>query len=375
MSTINYESREDCFAKCRHVQSRLVYGDLEEIPVPWITVLMPTYCRVDMLEEALNSVLAQKNVDFFWDIVVLDNEPDDGLENETERLIRHLDNKRILYYRNSENIRPGDNFNRGFLLARGTWVMMLHDDDLLVSNTLWTMGRLLQAYSHEKRPIGAIAASYVQVTYDPICKENKMDIKAKNAELCSQPINYWLYKITHNNVKVYSHIGGSVPTVGSTFLRKAVLDAGGFNEDFGISGDMILFYNLENEYNVYQTLSPVGFYRWGANGNSKRESAYRVVRDNFLFREYVYAKNWKNRLIGKLLRNCHYKKFGMAVVQERNGVNNQQWTLSDFDFIYDKRPNQLWYLFYQCVITRVYSIHKKYQSKAAAKRAERIVKM
>lgn len=97
---IDYESRENCFAKCAHVQSRLVYGDLEAVPQPWLTVLVPTYRRAMLLKEALSSIIDQWHADFIWDIVVLDNEPDDGKENETERLIRRLDNKRILYYRN-----------------------------------------------------------------------------------------------------------------------------------------------------------------------------------------------------------------------------------------------------------------------------------
>lgn len=144
-AAINYESREDCFVKCKNVKSRLIYGDPSFIPDPWLTIVLPTYCRPDMLKQALESILRQWRVNFFWDIVVVDNEPDDGMENDTERLIRWIDNKRILYYRNSQNIRPGDNFNRCFLLARGKWVMMLHDDDLLVDNTLQVMGRLIEA--------------------------------------------------------------------------------------------------------------------------------------------------------------------------------------------------------------------------------------
>lgn len=241
-SVINYEPREDCFKKCQHVKSRLVYGNPEYIREPWITVLVPTYKRVNMLEEALNSILTQLYTDFFWDIIVVDNEPDDGVENDTERLIRKIDNKRILYYRNSENIRPGDNFNRGFLLARGEWVMMLHDDDFLVSNALKTMGDLISAYDTERIPLGAIAPSYIQVTYDAAHDEIHADMSAINKELCSQPANYRLYKITHSNLKVLSHIGGTAPTAGCTFRRRAVMEAGGFNEDYGISGDLILFY-------------------------------------------------------------------------------------------------------------------------------------
>lgn len=289
-AAINYESREDCFVKCKNVKSRLIYGDPSFIPDPWLTIVLPTYCRPDMLKQALESILRQWRVNFFWDIVVVDNEPDDGMENDTERLIRWIDNKRILYYRNSQNIRPGDNFNRCFLLARGKWVMMLHDDDLLVDNTLQVMGRLIEAYSEEQRPLGAIMATYIQVGYDAVHKKNSADVSGMNQYLCDQPMNYKLYQITHHNVKILAHIGGPAPSSGSTFCRKAVIEAGGFNEDFGISGDLILLYNMENQYNVYQTTSPIGFYRWGINSMMRKDSLIRVVQDNFDFREYVYQK-------------------------------------------------------------------------------------
>lgn len=368
---INYESRENCFDKCAHVKSRLVYGDPSSTPVPWLTVVIPTYRRASLLKQALDNVLAQRHAEFFWDIVVVDNEPDDGMENETERLIRDYASKRILYYRNSENIRPGDNFNRCFLLARGKWVMMLHDDDLLVENTLQVMGRLIHAYDGEQRPLGAIMATYIQIEYDAVRNTTNADVSEMNQYLCSQPADYHLYQITHNNVKVLAHIGGSAPSNGSTFSRKAVIEAGGFNEDFGISGDLILLYNIENDYNVYQTMFPIGFYRWGSNSMMKKESLFRVIRDNFDFREYVYQKSRFNRWIGKLFRSCHYKAFTSFAIRERCNVCAEYYSLSDFDQIYSRRPNPIWYLFYQCVICQIYNRHKKRQGNAHAKKAAR----
>ena len=364
---LDYESREDSFAKCAHVKSRFIYGDPSYIPDPWLTVLVPTYKRVNLLKEALQSVLTQLHTSFFWDVIVLDNEADDGKENETERLIREIDNKRILYYRNSENVRPADNFNRGILLARGKWVAMLHDDDLLVANTLRNLEKIILCYDRPEAPLGAIAAQYIQFEYDPVRNEVKADIPGMNNWLCTHSESIQLYHLTHRNVQILGHIGGSVPSNGTTFLRKAVLDAGGFNEDFGISGDLILFYNIENEYHVYQTLSPLGFYRWGNNSMIKLESTRRTIRDGFAFREYVYRKH---PLIGRLFRSCHYRKFTTDVINERNRVCSDQLTLHDFDDVYDKRPNPLWYLIYRTVISRGYTRVKKIESKRLAKRAK-----
>ncbi len=369
---INYEAGENRFIKCEKVKSRLVYGDPENVPKPFVTVVVPTYRRVHLLKQALESIITQRETDFAWDIVVVDNEPDNGKENDTERLIRSLRNDRILLYRNSENIWAGDNFNRCILLARGKWVMMLHDDDMLIANSLDSVGKLIKAYDTPHEPLGAIVASYIQVEYDPRRDETKENIPELNSYFSSLPVSYNLYRLTHNNVRFLSHVGGAAPTNGTTLLRQAIIDAGGFNEDWGISGDLILFYNLESKYAVYQTTSPLGFYRWGNNSMMESDSVMKVIRDNFYFREYIYKKS---PIIGKLFRNCHYKYFASFAIQERLNVCGEQISLSDYDSIYSKRPNALWYLLYRTLIVKGYSFHKRIQSKkneaAAQKRMQR----
>ena len=82
MSTIiDYGRMEDCFEKTKHVKSTLLYGDCSVIPQPWLTVFIPTYRRVDLLQQALDSVLRQWHTDFLWDIIIVDNEPSDGGQN------------------------------------------------------------------------------------------------------------------------------------------------------------------------------------------------------------------------------------------------------------------------------------------------------
>ncbi len=364
---INYESRENCFEKCAHVTSTLIYGDETAVLNPWITLLIPTYKRTHLLKQALESALTQWHCRFMWDIIVLDNEAYDGKPNKTEKLIRKLNNRRILYYRNSENIRPGDNFNRGFLLARGEYVMMLHDDDILIGNAVQRMGNYLTAYSElGQKPIGAMCASSVQVEYDAEHDVIKADIPGTNNYITTRSMDYSVYRLTRSNVKILGHIGGNVPSNGSTFNRRAVIEAGGFNEDYGIMGDQILLYNLMRDYSVYQTITPLGFYRWGANSMIELDSTRKVVQNGFDFREYVYAEH---PMIGMLFRKCHYKKFTYDVLEQRNSVSRFKMDTSVFDDIYDQKPGVLSYLFFK-VISRSYSLHKKHQTKRLAKKAE-----
>lgn len=372
----NYESKFNCFEKINHINSVLVWGNKSYIEEPFITIVVPTYRRTFLLSKALNSILTQWHTDFFWDILVIDNEPYNKEENETEKLIKKINNKRILYYRNTEHLRPGDNFNRGILLSRGKWVMMLHDDDLLISNAVFRMGRLINAYEKiSSKPLGAISAKRVQFSYN-----NKKDIiydidiiGLNNYLTHTIPINYDLYKLTQNTIWFTSHIGGDVPSNGSIYNKHAFINMGGFNEDFGVSSDLMLFYAMEKYYSVYYTVMPMGFYRWGSNTMVKPETTHKIIKNGFDFREYVYSKSKLYNILGIILRKSHYKKFTSDVISDINSIKKKKLSLSDFDDIYDIRPSKIMYFIYTNIVIRGYNFYKKIETKILSKKARRVM--
>lgn len=62
---INYDKYVNCFEKTQNVKSTLLYGDVDSIKNPLLTVVIPTYKRADLLEEAINSILEQDVVNFY----------------------------------------------------------------------------------------------------------------------------------------------------------------------------------------------------------------------------------------------------------------------------------------------------------------------
>lgn len=86
---------------------------------------MPTYNRADFLKEALDSVLAQtlRNIE----VIVVDNNSTDG----TEQLIASYDDTRIVYVRNDDNIGAVGNYNAALRLAKGEYVYLFSDDDIM----------------------------------------------------------------------------------------------------------------------------------------------------------------------------------------------------------------------------------------------------
>jgi glycosyltransferase involved in cell wall biosynthesis len=97
--------------------------------MPKVSIIIPTYNRLPMLREAVNSVLAQDFEDF--ELIVVDDGSTDGTADEMKgyggrvRLLHHPENRGVSAAR-----------NRGILHTRGKYIAFLDSDDL------WVKGKL-----------------------------------------------------------------------------------------------------------------------------------------------------------------------------------------------------------------------------------------
>ena len=97
--------------------------------MPKVSVIIPTYNRLPMLKEAVDSVLAQDFEDL--ELIVVDDGSTDGTAEEMKeyrgrvKLIEHTENRGVSAAR-----------NRGILHAKGKYIAFLDSDDL------WVKGKL-----------------------------------------------------------------------------------------------------------------------------------------------------------------------------------------------------------------------------------------
>jgi glycosyltransferase involved in cell wall biosynthesis len=95
---------------------------------PKISVLIPTYNRVNYLVEAIESALAQDYPNF--EVLVSDNASTDGTE---ERVRKYFSDPRFRYYRNEINLGSGPNYRKLlYEYAAGEWGHYLTDDDYFI---------------------------------------------------------------------------------------------------------------------------------------------------------------------------------------------------------------------------------------------------
>ena len=278
----------DSFALLRGVASDLLLGDSLTKSEPWLSVVIPTYRRSELLREALESVLRQSPPGCEWELLVVDNTPlDEAGETPALRLIRTLDDPRVLYYHNRENIGPGYNWNRGVELARGEWIVFLHDDDMLLPNALANIGRQLRAY-RGKKPLGYLHARRVEFN------------GGRTVDQAVEARRYPPERLTRFGVLLSGGTGAGAPTCGTVIRKSAYMETGGINYDFGPSADAVLCYQLMRRYAVVLSDRVLGGYRWGDNESIKKEALVQMIRADEHLSSYAYTLSPFARLWGGL---------------------------------------------------------------------------
>lgn len=346
-------------------KTNLRYINTENLKSPLFTVFIPTYCRRDLLKEALDSVFAQWRVPFIWEILVIDNEEYNGEENDTEELIKQYKSTRIRYYRNKEHLSPADNFNLGFMLAKGKWVMMLHDDDILMNNSLHNMYNTISALEGIGKRVGAIDTPGYKFINSPGNHEQKN--KEVHDFFLIQPTIHYYHKWELIDILFKGELSGDISSCGATYNREAVLSVGGFNanctDNFGLMANKILYCTLANKnYEVYSTTVPFGFQRqWGrGDPNFKPERLHKNIKFWFDFREYIFLRKSWYKIWRFLFRKVQHRRFCVETLFNRKiWTGNMEVNLNLFDDICSVHPSRIMYNFYVIVLKKAYEKYKK----------------
>jgi len=93
---------------------------------PFFSITIPTYNRSEYLQSAIGSVLLQDFNNF--EIVVSDNSSD----NKSEKICKQFNDKRICYSKNKTNIGFVNNLYKVIKRARGKYIFLLGDDDIIL---------------------------------------------------------------------------------------------------------------------------------------------------------------------------------------------------------------------------------------------------
>ena len=116
---------------------------IQEIDKPFVSVIVTTYNRQNLIGETLESILNQTYTNFELIIV------DDGSTDTTEEIIKNYKDERIIYIKTDNWGGPARPRNIGIKKARGEYIAFCDDDDL------WMKEKLEIQLSHfEEKIIG-----------------------------------------------------------------------------------------------------------------------------------------------------------------------------------------------------------------------------
>ena len=101
---------------------------------PLLTIAIPTYNRAELLKELLTLLADQVKAEPRVEVMISDNaSPDDTAAVVQDFVARGLP---VSYIRNAENIGPDANFLQCFEQARGKYVWLFSDDDLILPGAI-----------------------------------------------------------------------------------------------------------------------------------------------------------------------------------------------------------------------------------------------
>lgn len=234
--------------------TELLYGTRKENP--FFSIVIPTFKRNDLLCYAINSAINQ-TTNVPYEILVLDNNDDKEDFSCLEKIKKHFKGDEVCYFKNKENLGMTGNWNLGLNVARGKWLVILHDDDKLHSNYLEVMNIIVN-----KRPDVGIVSCLHEVIHDEDIKgiENKK-------ENVSSEIRCFDVDLINVYIQHDLHVCGLLVN------REKAISIGGFDDKWYPSSDYVFEVKMVEKYKGVLCHSSLASYRILNNESMKPDVA------------------------------------------------------------------------------------------------------
>lgn len=225
---------------------------------PSLSVLMAVCNDKKYLRYSVNSILEQTYTDFEFVII------DDGSSEDIESIVKEFSDPRILFKRIKNRGLAGA-LNYGLELCSGKWIARMDSDDLSVPERFEVQMNYLRKHPH----VDVLGSSSVyfddsgKILFELIPPEDDQRIK----ELLD----------LHNPVNHSSVI----------FSKDKIINAGGYDEKFGVYEDFELWFRLKDELNFRILKDILVFTRYRKDSMTGKGSKLKV-RD--MLRKNAFSK-------------------------------------------------------------------------------------
>jgi len=208
---------------------------------PFWSIMIPTYRpRVDYLRQALTSVTEQLGTSTATQIELVDDASPDF---EPPAFLQQLGAPGVSWHRNERRLGLAKNWNACLARARGLWVHLLHQDDLVLPGFYDAM----RVATQSAPDIGAAFCD----TYFTDRRGNRCRytlVRQRDAGI-----------LTDWQQHVFVQLAIQTPSI---VVRRAAYEAlGGFDDDFSYITDWDMWKRLVVRYPIWYEPRPLAFYR------------------------------------------------------------------------------------------------------------------
>ena len=277
-----------------HVASHLTFEGSGASNTPLVTIAIPTFRRPDLLVDTVRSALTQ-DFDRPFEIIVVDNDPASTGAEALVEAVPELRECSFRYFVNAENIGMYPNHNRCLALARGTWISILNDDDLLLPPFLSTIFTELGC----KPAIKGLVA-----------RKRRLDERGADAEKPPSRLflaGYYLWlesfflgrrvrRIAPSTL-FWNTVTGNL--VGFVFRRDVALALGGFQPEDELSADYWFYTRFAILHGLYQHRAVLALIRVARNESMRPEVLRSFIAQSVRMRRATVGHSlprWYGRL-------------------------------------------------------------------------------
>ncbi|GFP74200.1 glycosyltransferase family 2 protein [Clostridium fungisolvens] len=266
---------------------------------PYVSVIIPTYNRINTISNTIDSVLAQTYRDY--EIIIIDDNSNDNTKDIIDRYVQRY--QFITYHKHTTNKGGSGARNTGAKLAKGTFLSFLDSDDQWIDTKL------------EKEVACLKNDSTIDMLYSNMYL---VDVEKRTTTL---------YRQDEYEDKYYGMLCKNI--IGSTSLitiKKKVFDSvGGFKEGLPSCQDWDFYLNVAREYKIIKIDEPLLKYYIHSNSISgnmdKAIAGHRLILEkvsNLISDNETYIKRKNNILSNQYLNIANiymkFRKFNEAKV-------------------------------------------------------------
>jgi glycosyltransferase involved in cell wall biosynthesis len=234
---------------------------------PKVTIGMPAYNRSEIIAETIEYVLRQTYKNF--ELIIFN----DGSVDNTSEVINKFNDERIIYIDSKVNLGPPHPLNKILDLARGEYIIILHDHDIFDEKLI----ELSVSALEKNTDIGFVLQGSNWIDENNIIYENK-----NTFSIINNGKKAGIQLLNNENFSSNFHA--------CSMVRRTALNEAGYYYDskFGLYSDIDLWLRLLYVYNFYYIKDKLLTFRIRESNN------HFLSKKLFEVNEILYLINLKN---------------------------------------------------------------------------------